>query len=422
MNTNTKCKNIKHCELPTVLLQQYLFITVHTIKSGINMASKMIGSPLSSIFQQWTARQKQGDDNTESRSSSYNILLQTSYSLRSRVAAAEPVENPHLFKRAGVSTPSEKASRDIYGGSETGWLLRLLELALQQQQQASNASSSSNHVVFVKTRAQSSLLRELTEEHRQRFTVVDLVAGGPFGWDDDEEKDNDGCNLNNLRTVHRRLLEEVSSKSAPAILVWQSLTPLVSVHGFSRILRLLTALPECLQIWTVHGQALAPGDHGRLEDAANALLCLRGGEMTLVRQGIREPGNILRQALPFRLVPTTTNGRYRVSEENDETDGADIRDEPSTSHNEDKHTPQSKRNSNIHHQEGDTETAIPTKAGRSARGVRLRIEENDGGRNNIREDHEASSGSNLRPRIYLQDDDPEFDDFDEEDPDDDLEL
>jgi hypothetical protein len=387
-------------------------------KNHKNMTSKKIGSPLCSIFQQWTAQQQQGDDHT--RSSSYNILLQTSYSLRSRVAAAEPVENPNLYKRAGVSTPSEKASRDIYGGSETGWLLRLLKLAMQQQ--ASNESSSSSNMVFVKTRAQSSLVRELTEEHRQRLTVVDLVAGGPFGWDDDEE--DCGCNIHNLRTVHRRLVEEVSSKSAPVILVWQSLTPLLTVHGFPRILRLLTALPKCLQVWTVHGQALTPSDHGRLEDAANALLCLQGGQTTLVRQGIREPGNILRQQLPFRLVQTTANGRYRVSEEDDENDDdihKDIHDDPNATQKEDKQNPPLKHNSS-NHQTTDTETASPTKTSRSARGARLRIEENDGGRSNDREDHEASSGSNPRPRIYLQDDDPEFDDFDEEDPDDDLEL
>mmetsp|Transcript_26641 Transcript_26641/g.54479 ORF Transcript_26641/g.54479 Transcript_26641/m.54479 type:complete len:100 (-) Transcript_26641:257-556(-) len=35
--------------------------------------------------------------------------------------------------------------------------------------------------------------------------------------------------------------------------------------------------------------------------------------------------------------------------------------------------------------------------------------------------HGASSSA-MRPRIYLEDNDPEFDDFDEEDPDDDLDL
>jgi len=57
----------------------------------------------------------------------------------------------------------------------------------------------------------------------------------------------------------------------------------------------------------------------------------------------------------------------------------------------------------------------------------LRLEEEDscGGRNAgilAEAKSEEKVVAPNRPRIYMQDNDPEFDDFDEEDPDDDLEI
>eukprot|EP00536_Pseudo-nitzschia_multiseries_P008938 jgi/Psemu1/21875/gm1.21875_g len=481
------------------------------------MSSKKISSPLLSIFQQWTAQQRKqplvetetsNDANTpqpppsasvSSSVSSYRILLQTSYSLRDRIDAAEPVENIHLYKHAGVATPAERATRDIYGGAETAWLLRLIELAVQQQQsqqqqqqqqqQQSQQSQQqqqqsteptdkdSASIVYIATRAGSggySIVDELPPESRKRVQVVDLASRDPFGWDDDdddevevgeEKKDDNRANLRDLAGVYRTLQRaferagrapgtttatttKTKTTTTPIVVVWQSLTPLIVAHGFPTVLRLLSALPAAapsLQVWPVRTQVLTPDQHAKLENAANALLCLRGGEATLVRQGIREQGNILRQKLPVRIVPLASesgcgDGRRRFRIINDDDGGDDAGDTTTTAGD----------NANDDANDDDDDSAPTTKGersgatkaepslalssssssssrgpgGRSRGGIQLRLDEADGARSDraVASSVTAAPIAPNRPRIYLQDDDPEFDDFDEEDPDDDLEI
>lgn len=409
------------------------------------MASKKIGCPLSSIFQQWTAQSQRLEVDAESLPSSsslsYRIVLQTSYSLTTRITAAEPVENPHLYKRAGLATPPERAIRDIHGAGETAWLLRLVELATKQQQRQKGSDSDSSasdsvSVIFLTTKSRSqnySLIEELPQDARSKVQVLDLGSRDPFGWDEEEKTSRDGndtsstLNMTNLQEVYQRLKTEFDSRKS-VILVWQSLTPLIVVHGFKKVLRLLCALPPCLQIWPVNTQMMTPAQHAQLEDASNAILQLQGGEMNIIRQGIRERGNVLRQKLPFQLEAIATDRdigqQYRIIQESEdeerknEGDGDDHNGKPV---NDERDAYGSKVTTAT---ETPTNKEVSRSDGRS-RGAPLRIEENDGGRNestsgNLSSEKEPAAPS--RPRIYLQDDDPEFDDFDEEDPDDDLDI
>lgn len=405
-----------------------------------------MGCPLTSIFQQWTAQrqgQQQANTNPESKPplgpNSYRILLQTSYSLQSRISAAEPVENPHVYKRAGVATPSERANRDIYGGGETAWLLHLVELALQQQLSSSDVSpSDSATIILVTTKAGSqdySMVQELSQDARGKVQVVDIVSRDPFGWDADCEKSTENDNatscctdINSLPDIYRILREEFRRNNASGrktILVWQSLTPLVVVHGFTKILRLLCALPTCLQVWPISMQVLAPNEHAQIEDASNAILQMHGGEMNLIRQGIRERGNIIRQKLSFRLEAIVGDReqhcRFCLVEEAQAEEGEGNDDDI------DQGAVKAAGSNNFDERNNNTPTGTD-KTGSTkskARGAQLRIEENDGGRSDnavgsVSSEQESAAPS--RPRIYLQEDDPEFDDFDEEDPDDDLDI
>ncbi len=368
-------------------------------------------------------------------------MLQTSYSLTTRITAAEPVENPHLYKRAGLATPPERAIRDIHGAGETAWLLRLVELATKQQQRqkASDSGSSASEsvsIIYVTTKSRPqnySLVEELPQDVRGKVQVLDLGSRDPFGWDEEEMTPGDGsapfANMNNLQEVYQRLKMEFNDRKS-VILIWQSLTPLMVVHGFKKVLRLLCALPPCLQIWPVNTQLMTPTQHAQLEDVSNAILHLQGGEMNIIRQGIRERGNVLRQKLPFQLEAIATGThvgqRYRIVQESEdeerknEGDGDDHNGKPVNVERDEygskvnKATPETtNKNKEVSRSDG------------RSRGAPLRIEENDGGRNespggNLSSEQEPAAPS--RPRIYLQDDDPEFDDFDEEDPDDDLDI
>lgn len=409
------------------------------------MSSKKLGSPLSPIFQQWIS--------SSSVASSYRILLQTTYSLQTRISAAEPVENPHLYRRAGVATPQDQATRDIYGGGEAGWLLRLVELAVQQQQQqytSNDAPGTTNitSIVFITTRARPkiySIIDELPHELRTKVKVIDLSSQDPFGWDKNSNGDKNaesvGCydsstNMNSLPQLYQRLLEEFSTgdattnihseSKAPVILIWQSLTPLILVHGFPKILGLLCALPTCLQVWPVNVQVMTPKQHAQLEDASNALLCMRDGEMTMIRQGVRERGNIVREKLPFRLTASFKDGqrRFRVVEGvGNEHCWDDVDDNDGTNNNIN-----NDKDGNLKNKISvDKIGSVKSSNGSRSRGVQLLLEEEDsfGGRNagildKVKSEEKVSAPN--RPRIYMEDNDPEFDDFDEEDPDDDLEI
>ncbi len=412
------------------------------------MASKKIGCPVFSIFQQWTAQSQRQQVDTESQplpsSLSYRILLQTSYSLKNRITAAEPVENPQLYKRAGLATPPERAIRDIQGAGETGWLLRLVELATKQQQSDSDSSDytvDGGSIIFLKTKSRPQnycLVEELPQDVRSKIKVLELGSWDPFSWDEkekdtvtDDERNASFEKIYDIREIYRELRIELNRRCTdgkPAILIWQSLTPLIVVHGFKKVLRLLCALPPCLQIWPINLQVMTPAQHSQLEDASNAILQLQGGEMNIIRQGIRERGNVLRKKLPFRLEVMTSDKykqpRFRVVQETEEderrNDGGDDHRNSNAASSSEKAGHAS--NSAVMEKPKSRDSSI---SDHRSRGTALHLEESDGGRN----ESAFGNGSAVtdptatsRPRIYLEDDDPEFDDFDEEDPDDDLDI
>ena len=408
------------------------------------MTSKNTGCPLLSIFQQWTAlSQSQRIENGTHRSSfscSYSVLLQSAYSLEARITAAEPSENPHLYRRAKIATPPERAFRDIYGASERAWLLRLIEVSVQNQRRqkikkfgsVDHKTDTGGSVIFVQTKIRSKhyfLLEELPEELRREVKVIDALPHDTF--ESDRRRisvDEEHSNKKNLRELLKRLKDELnraSTNKAPAIFIWQSLTPLIVVHGFQNTLRLLRAFRGCLQVWPVNLQVTTPKQLAQLEDASNSILYLNSGEMNMIKQGIRERGNVLRQPLLFRLEPITSDTnkqrRFRVVEKAEDQNGG-------LDHRNDHYTSEVGENRNREMKRSNTTTVENSESNESSnkfRGIHLHLEESDGvrnGSNGGKLSSEIEVPSPARPRIYLQDDDPEFDDFDEEDPDDDLDI
>ena len=387
------------------------------------MSLNDLDSPLSSVFQQWASSSSSGIR-------PYRLLLQTRYSLQSRISISEPVENLHVYQRAGVLTPRDRATRDVYGGGEGGWLLRLVELAVKVQSDLSHGPDVAS-VIFITTKARPknySLIDELPLKLQQKVNVVDLASQNPFGWDSSDN--SSGTNMSDLSQLYQRLQEEFGKRrdatqavpvsAAPVIMIWQSLTPLIIAHGFSKVLRFLCALPTCFQVWSVNVQVLTPKQHAKLEDASNALLCMQDGQMTMIRQGIRERGNIIRKSLPFRLTlkPTPTSKRryFLIELENDDC-GNNV---------DDNYSYDGEKNAENGKEDTANKISRPSVSTRS-RGVQLHLEgEEDAGssiaKNKTTKINKQEATRSDRPRIYMQDNDPEFDDFDEEDPDDDLEI
>ena len=130
----------------------------------------------------------------------------------------------------------------------------------------------------------------------------------------------------------------------------------------------------------------------------------------MMRQGIREAGNVVREILPFRLVPQDSTALdphplpYTL-EEHDEK--ASVESQSEATEPQDHQQPSSDKSSS------DISGSSKAKSARSK--IKLQMESDD------QRPVAAAPASGL-PRIFLQDDDPEFNDLDEEDPDDDLDI
>lgn len=417
-------------------------------------------SALSQLISQWAQQ-------PHTSRPSYRILFQYTTDLSTRIQAVQTVDNPLIYQRAGIRTPLETAFRDLLGGP--AWLSRIVELGCHH----------SCRVVFVKTltRSLSSLTSPLSLQfQKNQITTIHAAATtttgkdsndsnnnctDPWGWDtepkesDDSGKKEEVLSLFNLVALANAIRTQVKTTDStknndstsngpsstdnnsgdeehpPILLVWESLTPLILVHGLERTLQFLSMVDtfsstHFLQIWCTRMETLTSKQHAKLEDAAQALLYLKGGNMTLLRQGVRESGNMVREILPFELLPTTIVDHHQNQNNNNNSkatvsyivkEGTGRR----TNSNQEPNLVVSKDSS--------INTVAPTGASRRGAGpkdslsgrpkIKLELENDDDG---PKKSVSAASSSSTRPRIYLQDDDPEFDDMDEEDPDDDLEL
>jgi hypothetical protein len=159
----------------------------------------------------------------------YRILLQMTAPcslLQDRILAAQPIEeNKHGYHRAGQLTPSEIATKDMWGGS--AWLLYLMEqlctaivsfevdpstpLLDQNENQHHHHHSGSPvadlpQVLFIATLPQTKqeggttttttttwIHQFLPSHFRHHVQVLDVATDNPWGWDnDDDNDDHDG--------------------------------------------------------------------------------------------------------------------------------------------------------------------------------------------------------------------------------------
>lgn len=291
---------------------------------------------------------------------------------------------------------------------------------------------------------------------RQNGACVDLNSN-PFGWNDENEESN--CNndnsfsinatLNNLQSIANAIRQaasrinetnnQQSQQQQPIPVIFDSLTPLLHLHGAERVTVLLkslgkttsspphdnnvsakTTLLSCLSpiIAPILYESICLSDHRTLEDCADAMVHLNlmdsspqpsanyaveakddnsvvvmSGVMDLVRRGGGGSnglgGKLMRHCVPvhiLRSLSSTTgdlrDGCYWIIDSVD--DDNSVRDGDSTEKKAKKQT-------------------ISTSS----------LATDDMGQS-------QSTDTNLsRPKIYLEDDDPDFQDYDE---DDDLDL
>mmetsp|Transcript_5405 Transcript_5405/g.15763 ORF Transcript_5405/g.15763 Transcript_5405/m.15763 type:complete len:428 (-) Transcript_5405:234-1517(-) len=398
--------------------------------------------------------------------SSYVILAQHSVCLPERLTAAVPsssaqpqskrttrghirnrreddLDEAHIFRLAGLLSPAETAERDGSGG----WLVRSVFMELCER--------TLGHVVHVKAAdnmwlpTQSSLVNLF----ERNGIVVDLSVD-PCGWCDRDEagaetSEENGAghrylSMTNLadvaraieqaaNIVHTRIAQntEIHGDNSertvhPIPIVFDSISPLIAMHGLSRIIIFLQHLRENQAkirqgsehfirspiVIPVLGEVLSPHDHRRLEDFCDATLVLDRGDIQIARNSSRAGsvgGKLMREVQHFAVL------RRHNEMENEES-----RAMSKASSNKNK----GNAFGLVSSQDGKIETE-PSPPNRRRPTLQ---HEDESCRSHTHRTKKAidqvqqRESRHAKPRIFVEDDDPEFDDLDEEDPDDDLDL
>ena len=356
----------------------------------------------------------------------YIFLIQSSQAFSVRHGAASPTTNVATYRRANLRTPAENAVRDWQAGPL--WLDHIVRLVLEQE------TCAQKKLVWLQT------LPGLSASTRRRNENIHWInlATDPFGWN--VARDENICsngNQDDLQDVLKKMKEFADERDAsvnggqecnvPVIL--ESLVPLCNRHGFAKAVKFIKAMKRKSSlsplILPVSVESFSSEEQLVLQGLSSASLILQDGEATLIRQGVRERSNVVRQSFQYRIDSSTVNSNNnrrvdvprlvvetetQVANENrrisvPETDRADGVDTPAgLSLNS---SPQV-----------DSSRIFPSMTSTSSKKrapVQLQIEEE-------RQEKSETPEKTPVPHLYLQDDDPEFEDFDEEDPDDDLDI
>ena len=292
---------------------------------------------------------------------------------------------------------------------------------------------------------------------RRNGAMVDL-SSNPYGWEDsDTDAENDDksdsfihkCNMNKLHPIAmaiRKAATNVESRrhhttseqnqnntqimQQPVPIIFESMTPLLNAHGVDKVCTLLKSLGRVLTqdstnkcttilspiVVPILYESLRPSEHRCLEDVSDAMVHINlldspaeesvsqnsmnctavmlSGVMDLVRRGGGGlGGKFIRHCIPFHIMRLSSNKNknmrdscYWVLEHDDE---------------ESEHISEDIEDKDTKKKEGTTGNG---KA--------------EDSKKQLVSDTKTAATNTSRPRIYLQDDDPEFDDYDEEEDDD----
>lgn len=309
----------------------------------------------------------------------------------------------------------------------------------------------SAHVDYDGVQSSSQILQRRTDalqKFRRNGAWVDL-SSDPFGWEGETEGDSDDdsvsilkfkTTMNKLQPIavaiqdaacaieSRRMQCQILGQrekeqrvmQQPIPIVFETLTPLLNVHGAEKVCVLLKSLsradtsPDSVQtilspiVAPVLYESLRPAEHRLLEDASDAMLHLTlmdaqgssayaptdtnttrivSGVMDMARRGGGGGlgGKFICHCVPFHVMRSSSTSTF-----------SDARDGCYWILEHDDNPAEEKTDS------------VKQAAAKRAEGV---------------DEAKKAPSSTSRPRIYLQDDDPEYDDYDEEDDlDDDLDL
>jgi hypothetical protein len=374
--------------------------------------------PIGQVTRKFFRSRKHGrspQGHAQSLPEAYHILLQHSHgeSVRSTMSSSSNT----LYHQAGLRTPAQNALSDFMASYI--WLRHVWECA----------STSENLVIWLQTTSRPIPPHVLQKQQQEgtRIKVLQLSFSSEF-----EELTEDGDNsapvvpCDDLRAISNAI-GKVSAESGFASLsiLFESMTPLLLYHGSLRVLswlsqivpRLHRDIANCLLVTPVSKETLSSAEHLQWEDATDATLLLQDGSALWVYRSVRHyRDNLMRTPIPYEILCDDTEDMpveqslYLNLSIPDATVNESTAEKSDTLAATDTHTA------------GKHTIVLGAKARPR---VELQLEESiiSAPRGGVASTAPASASNEAAgPRIFLQDDDPEFDDFDEEDPDDDLEL
>jgi hypothetical protein len=423
----------KNSELSSSTLTEECFVLLvqHSLRSNLRILSRGGAGA-----EDGAARH--GDKSSAFRSSggdSGSRISANGRTTNAAPAAAETDVSPTLYERAGVRSPPERAWRDLHGSS--AWL----EIIAQSLGRASDA------VVWVQALPgrQRNGISSLRNVETMNFSL------DPFGWNAEGDRGIAGnvSNLENLDRVLQVIEDRVKALSmklceseqqgarkivslrhsrgfVPVVL--QSVTPIVHRHGFARTRQFLQELQRCCPVLVVPTtvESFSCDQHWSLEGMASGVLTVEDGAAVMLRRGIRESTNVVRETLELDFDhPESTTGASQSMR----TYLPRVRRVTSSTGMPSPSDPfQPSKEATL----GATTTPQgPAPPGKPQ--IQLSISDEDAPRaatswrpGSMSSEPQISDSTphdeRRQPNIIVQDDDPEFDDYDEEDPDDDLDL
>jgi hypothetical protein len=277
-----------------------------------------------------------------------------------------------------MRSPAEAAMRDLQAPDL--WMQRIVKSLVLTY------SENSSGILYLHTNT-----RKVPAWIRQHHPVITVVDAGvdPFGWNTSGASSATTLiNLNDLQALIDATVIAAAAETevlTPSALILSSLTPLLQHHGVSQTLTFLQILSKRFSpvIVSVPTDGWNDPDMRSLEDLAHAVLYCNGGEAVWLHRGIREQDNLTREHLEYTIVRLP---------------GQDARIDIQCA----------KEQAKDLLPVGDLVLSSTTDK-RSK--VQLKLEQED-----------AAPNQNGRPRIFMQDDDPDVADYDSDEPDDDLDI
>ncbi|GFH56633.1 hypothetical protein CTEN210_13109 [Chaetoceros tenuissimus] len=397
-------------------------------------------TPFTSLFQSTT--RPIPTSTKQQPTTPYLILFQHSQQLTQRIIAAEPSQNSNIYKNANLQTPKTICNKDTRGDL-------FIQQAWTECVQRCNGRViliQDGNINFQQDKAFNTW--NLMKRHG---VVIDLWNRDSWELQDDIEMNQDikvltanGILLEHVLQVIQdasQYIETVNSgdnnenSELPIPIIFESSTPFLIHHGMERLILLLTKIKQTFRnVGPIFIPSLmelsTPLENRQLEEIADAVMTLNGGKVSIVKRSARNGGMIstgfsgglrlIKEVQQFELKGNNAATELVLLKKNTDVS---MNHSENQKNNKTKIKSGDQDNTDIVAKQTQGLEIRPTPDGHKHKTSRRPVLKHENEKETVNESRSTpESIQKQAPRIFMEEDDPEFDDLDEEDPDDDLDI